>query len=549
LKLRKKSFLLLILILAFSFPSFTLAHAYIIKSNPSENQTINHAIQKVSIQFDESIQPVFNSIQVFDSTGNRVDRKDGRINPKNSSIIECGLNQNLPNGIYQIEWKVVSSDGHPVQGTIPFQMGTGNKNQDISKVNTGSTGYTPHLDLITIRWLQYISNACYVGLLFIYLFILPKEFVQDKRVVNIFQRLIKVSFVFLCLSILLSLPLQAAIESNSSWSTVFNTETLKNMLINTAFGKIWINQIIGLLLLAALTYLLCVNWFNKLLWVWISLFLGIGLLLTKAFTSHAASSTNPIVTIGMDFFHLLSASIWIGSLIVLVALYQFSRKTESKNHYMQLIRQFSKWGIILVLILSITGVFGSFLYIPNLQSLLSTDYGLVLSCKVMLLLLMIIFATINFIKGKRSNSKGLSVSLWGELATGIIVLILSVILTNLLTAMATPGPINETKEVQHGNKLTLQVTPNVIGENTFEVSLKDHNGKSIKDIEQITLTFTSVEMKMDGDTITLSKVRNGKYKASGMNFNMAGRWNVHVHVLMKNLDTIDTDIQCIVGSQ
>jgi copper transport protein len=34
-----------------------------------------------------------------------------------------------------------------------------------------------------------------------------------------------------------------------------------------------------------------------------------------------------------------------------------------------------------------------------------------------------------------------------------------------------------------------------------------------------------------------------------MNLNMAGKWNIHVHVLTKNLENIDSDFQCIVGSR
>lgn len=536
-------------LLLFSFPSFTFAHAYIIKSTPSENETLKHSPQKVSIQFDETIQPAFHSIQVFDSKGNQVDQKNGHIDPKNSSIIECDLKQNLPNGTYQIQWKVVSSDGHPVEGVIPFQIGNGNKNQNGSVVDEKSKGYTPHLDLIIIRWLQYVSNACYVGILFFYLFVLPKEFAQDTRVKNILRRLIKFSFAFLCLSILLSLPLQATIESTSSWSAVFNIEILRNMLVNTSFGKVWIIQMDSLLFLFVTTYLLSVNRFNKQIWVWISLVLGIGLLLTKSFISHAASSANPILTIGIDFLHLLSASIWIGSLIVFVTLSQMRRKIDTKNHYMGMIKRFSNWGIIIVLILTSTGVLSSFFSIPNLRSLVYTDYGKALSGKIILLIIMIIFATINFQKGRRNSEKGLTMSLWGELTTVIIVLILAVILTNLPTAMSSPGPVNETKILGQGNKVTFQVSPNIVGENTFTVSLKDRFGFPIYDISQVTLTFTSLGMDMGDDTITVPKVKEGKFEAKGMNLNMAVRWKVHVHVLTKNLETMDTDFQFVVGSQ
>jgi copper transport protein len=542
-------FITIIAIFLFSYPSFPSAHAYIIKSSPSENEILIHPPQRVSIQFDETIQPGFNSIQVFDSKGQQVDKKNGRIDPNNVSIIETDLNGNLPNGIYSIKWKVVSSDGHPVEGVIPFQIGNGNNNQSSHMIVQKSKGYTPHLDLIIIRWLQYISNACYVGILFFYLFVLQKELGQDKWVKNIFSVLLIYSFTAICLSIILSFPLQATIESGLSWSKVLNIQTLGDLLRISPFGKTWLTQIIMMLIFWLPTFLLCKNPFNKKIWVWICLTFGIGMLKTKTFTSHAASSKNEVLSIGMDLFHLLSASIWIGSLIALIALIPLSKKAETKKFYIETIRRFSKWGIILVLVLTVTGVYGSLLYIPNFRSLLFTDYGKALSSKIILFVIMIAFAAFNFLKGKRSSERGLNRSLWGELITGMVVLVLSVILTNLPTAMASPGPIKETSTVEHGNRITFEATPNVFGKNTFEVTLKDSNGQLIKNIEQITLTFQSLDMPMGDDTITLTKIKEGKYESKGMNFNMAGRWKVKVHVLTKDLETLDTDFKVIVGSQ
>ncbi|MEH7413789.1 copper resistance protein CopC [Neobacillus drentensis] len=532
----------------FLWPSFASAHAYILKSTPYENEIVDQAPLKVTIEFDETIQASFNSLEVFDSAGNRVDQKNGRIKPQNPSIIETDLAKNLPNDTYSIKWRIVSSDGHPVEGVIPFQVGNDNPAHDSSKINKESKGYMPQLDLIIIRWLQYIGNACLAAMLLFQLFVLPKELREFAGVNSTFNKLLTISLITLSISILLSLPLQATIESGLSWSKVLNVNVLGDMLATTLFGETWIIQLILLVFLFISSYLLVKKRFHS-LWVWISFVLGIGLLLTKAFTSHAASSTNVLITVSIDFIHLLSASIWIGSLIILAALIPLSRNNDTKGLYLNSIRTFSKWGIVLVIVLSFTGVYGSFSYIPNLKTLLTTNYGRVLFGKVILLVIMIIFASVNFIKGKRNKEKGLPVTIWGELMAGAVVIVLSVLLTNLPTAMASPGPFKETKTVKQERKITFNASPNIIGENTFILSLIDKNGQPMKDIEQATLTFTSLEMDMGEATKTLVKVKEGIYQAKGLNFNMAGRWNVHVHVLTKDLETLDTDFKVIVGSQ
>lgn len=283
-------------------------------------------------------------------------KKNGRIDTKNPSIIECDLDNNLPNGTFRIQWRVVSSDGHPVEGVIPFQIGNEDTTQDSSTIDNRSKGYTPQFDLIIIRWLQYVSNACLVGILFFYLFVLHKELFKDSWVNNTFRKLIKLAFITLCLSIILSLPLQATIESGFSWSKVLSIQLFKDMIANTLFGKTWIIQFDCLFFLSISTYLLSKKRFKP-VWVWTSLILGIGLLLSKAFTSHAASSTNVLLPISLDFLHLLSASIWIGSLIILVALIPLSRKVETKELFMKTVRRFSKWGIIIIIVLTFTGFF------------------------------------------------------------------------------------------------------------------------------------------------------------------------------------------------
>ncbi|OIK09082.1 hypothetical protein BIV60_24865 [Bacillus sp. MUM 116] len=551
MNVKKLSSILLLMLFLFIclFPSISSAHAYIKKSTPVENEILKKSPTKVVIQFDETIQPEFNSIQVFDSSGKRVDKKNGRVDPKQPSVLESDLEKNLPNGTYQIQWKVVSNDGHPVQGVIPFQIGESDTSQNTSVVHPSSKGYTPTPDLIVIRWLQYISSACLIGVLFFMLLVIPKDSAKELSVIRPLIKAGKVSYIFLLLSILLSLPLQATILTGNSWLDVFRISTIQDMIFNTQFGDTWLVQVVLLIVLAIPVFLLGRNKSNYDFLNWIVLILGIGLLFTKSLTSHAASTTNQYFSVSIDFLHLLSASVWIGSLIAMVVLLPMIKRSETKDVYLTTIRRFYKWGLILVVLLAITGVFGSLSYIPNLYSLTHTDYGKVLVWKVILLLFMLVLAAINFVKGRKRNKKGLSGTIWSELLIGCVILILSVLLTNLPTAMSAPGPFQETKTAGQGNQVTLRVTPNVIGENLFEVTLKDNNGQQMKGIDQVTLTLTSLDMDMGVNTVTLKKKAEGKYTLKSMGFNMAGNWKVHVHGLTKSLDTIDIDFHCIVGSQ
>jgi len=151
----------MVFILLISVPHLASAHAYIVKSTPSENEIMNQSPGKVAIQFDEEIQAAFHSLKVVDQTGKRVDQNDAHINKKNQAMIEASLKPKLQDGTYTIQWNVISSDGHPISGTIPFQIGDAAKSGQQAVATT--TGYTPHADMIIIRWLFYLSCSLFIG--------------------------------------------------------------------------------------------------------------------------------------------------------------------------------------------------------------------------------------------------------------------------------------------------------------------------------------------------------------------------------------------------
>ncbi|MED3157028.1 copper resistance protein CopC, partial [Bacillus thuringiensis] len=114
---RLGAWLLLACVLIILIPKSTSAHAYVVKSNPVENETLKKAPSVVKIEFDEDIQvSSFNTLYVRDTSGKRVDLKDAHIDKKNKKLLEAGLKENLKNGLYSIQWKVISADGHPIQG-------------------------------------------------------------------------------------------------------------------------------------------------------------------------------------------------------------------------------------------------------------------------------------------------------------------------------------------------------------------------------------------------------------------------------------------------
>ncbi len=545
---------LLCIYMATLFPKNASAHAFIVNSNPAENEILSKTPTKFYLQFNESIQSGFHSIVVLDSSGKKVPLEKNRINEENNTILEAKIKEKLPNGIYTLQWKAVSADGHPVQGVIPFSIGT--SQNKVSAVKAVTSSYMPKADLLFLRFLLYTSFALYIGgIIFNLLIVRVMSDDAYKCIYSKSNRLIWLASLGMFVSILLNLPLQTSIDAGVSWLKAFNLNLLNVTLNQTSFGTIWFIQMLCIVGLLIAVYIAKRRQGSKMLnkyWIF-SVVLFVAILITKSLTSHAGTSKYKILAIPLDILHLLAASIWVGSLIYIAWLLPISRKTQMKDHekkfYWNSIHRFSLIAFIATAVLLLTGIYGGLAYIPTLHSFVYTYYGKALIGKIILFVIMLIFGAIHFIKGKKNGNKTLTRSIYFEFGIGLIVMILAAILSNLPTAISSPGPFKQTVVLDNKNTATLQISPNTAGVNSFTIVLKGPNGKPISDVEQAQLTFTNLNANLKENTINVDEKTQGIYQSKGMYINMAGKWKVKVHILTKSLDSYDFNFSPVVGSQ
>ncbi len=543
--------LILAMVCMFLFPSFIDAHAYLQQSSPSANETILSSPSKITLQFNESIQPAFHSIQVTNSTGERVDLDDSYIADNQPKTLEANIRPNLADGLYIIGWKIISGDGHPLEGSIPFQIGSSSISTNVPSAN--STGYYPGLDLILIRWLLYLSMAFLMGILSFYLFMYPSNPKAKHPLPQRSRKMLWISYGGIAVSILLGLPLQATIEARLQWSELWTTPWL-NQMMQTNFSAIWLTQVVMVVILGGFMYIANrtpERSYSRSMYQYAALLLGLGILLSKSFIGHAAASELKVLSITMNFLHLSASCIWIGSLLALAAILPGeaslpSSPEDRKRIIFRVIRTFSYWGTGLVTILILSGTYASLKYVPTMYSLFNTLYGQVLLIKCGLVLIMLGFAAFNMLRGRHNKSIGRTV--WIELSVGVITLVLAALLTNLPTAMTSPGPIDLSNTLENGEKISLQVSPNVIGNNQFEIQVQDANRKDVLNIQQIKLTLTSLDMDMNKYEILIPYQPNSTFIAEDL-ISMAGRWNIQVHILSESLDTWDTEFNIRVGTE
>ena len=142
-----------------------------------------------------------------------------------NKTIRSRIKRKPQNGLYSIQWKAISADGHPIQGVIPFRIGLAEAETD--DVQVEEMGYVPQIDMIMERGILYTSFSLFIGVLFFNL-IMYKGNATSVRSRS--KNIIWISLLGIFTSLLFNLPLQAKINADVSWLEAFNPLLLKETL-------------------------------------------------------------------------------------------------------------------------------------------------------------------------------------------------------------------------------------------------------------------------------------------------------------------------------
>ena len=97
------------------------AHDQVLSTSPNAGENVDAAPKQVAMVFSEDILNVGAMMLVVDRQGRNW--ADGTLTLDHATATQP-LAPGLPDGAYEVRWRVVSADGHPVAGTFPFTVGT-----------------------------------------------------------------------------------------------------------------------------------------------------------------------------------------------------------------------------------------------------------------------------------------------------------------------------------------------------------------------------------------------------------------------------------------
>ena len=116
---------LAVLFLIFSSP-LSLAHGQIVSTYPLKDSKSSPAPSQVWIEFDGQLQliegEVVNTLKVTDSTGLVVSSEEAVIE---GARISTQVSDQSVGGVFTVQYRIVSEDGHPVEGSYTFEASPG----------------------------------------------------------------------------------------------------------------------------------------------------------------------------------------------------------------------------------------------------------------------------------------------------------------------------------------------------------------------------------------------------------------------------------------
>ena len=120
------------------------AHDAAEASSPSDGATVATPPAEVSITFNQAPLGLGSQVRVSDPAG--TDWADGKVEIVDN-VATQKLRESAPAGKYTVQWRVVSSDSHPIEGTFSFTATAGAAGSTaaapVPTVGTPQPGLTP----------------------------------------------------------------------------------------------------------------------------------------------------------------------------------------------------------------------------------------------------------------------------------------------------------------------------------------------------------------------------------------------------------------------
>jgi putative copper resistance protein D len=256
--------------------------------------------------------------------------------------------------------------------------------------------------------LESVFAVLFVVLLPVWRRSVVEDLPSAKNLARAFQWLLLISLAAIFLSGFCWLWLAIASMSGLSLSEALQLDLFRMVLTQTQPGQVWLIRA-GLALAFAVTlpFLpgLLRNGKAASVALWSGALLATLLTASLAWLGHAGAGEGPQqgVQLAGDLVHLIAAGVWPGGLApfaIALRLYLQAGDPTSLTIASAATRRFSTLSLVAVAFLALSGIVNSYFLVGTFHALVATDYGRLLSLKLVLFAAMIAIGAWNLLRLK-----------------------------------------------------------------------------------------------------------------------------------------------------
>ncbi|MGH3934255.1 MAG: copper resistance protein CopC [Pseudonocardiaceae bacterium] len=537
-------------------------HAALISTDPGHGALVATAPATVSLTFSESVAVAADGIRIFGPDGAQLDTGDA-VHLGRASTVGVNLRGTQQLGTYTVAWRVLSADSHPVAGAFTFSVGQPSANRAPATAQPGGST-TVGVVYAIARAAGFASFALLVGSIAFVLLCWPGAIARGEV-----RRIMLAGWAGLLAATMAGLLLQGPYASGLGIDRIFDSAVF-SATVDNRFGAALTARLLVLALTGAYVVLL-VAWLGHFarrgqLWFGaLGVGVAVGLASSWAVAGHAAEGLQPALALPVDVVHLLAMGVWLGGLVTLVVI--LSSAAKAGVELAAAVHRFSSIATGSVLVLIGTGSYQSWRQLGSWAAFGSTGYGRLLLAKLVIFVLLLGAAAMSrsWINRHQRSPVGVGAasrslpkastlrrSVVREAVLGAAVLGVTALLVNAepgRTALtAAPGPAHHIVSYDTGGpggqgQLTIDVDPATAGPSTISVIVADVTGNP-RDVPELSATLTLPAKRLGPISIELQRKTPGRYAATGIQFPVAGTWQLAVTVRTSDIDqtTVTTPI-------
>jgi copper transport protein len=521
------------LALALGVPATALGHADLIDTTPADGAVVAQTPDVVTLRFTEPVETALGAVRIFDSQAQEVP-----IGPPGLSAggtrLSVPITDDLPNGTYTVSYRVLSADGHPVEGASVFHVGAPGANPEgvASQVGSGASAAVRRASDVA-RFLDIALVVLLVGAVATILLVFGAH---ERALANRLWPVVAGLGFGLSVAAGATILLQAAIVQGVGVGGAAQGSVISAVL-ETDFGRARLAQLILAEVIAiAAVWAPSVGaaWFR-----WGIGALALALALTPGLSGHA--SVNGAGVVLADAGHVLAASMWVGGLatVALAIAMAGERRAEVAR---TLLPRFSTAALVSVGVLLIAGTVGSFSNLESLSDLWGSVYGRLLLAKILIALVLIGFGALSRSAVRRMRRDGdrpprLRALIGAELALMLVAIGVTSVLVSRAPERALASAASErVAEVAVGDLTArVEVSPARTGPNEVRLRLTDGSGAGAA-ADEVTVTAAPLAGGVGPFRLIAAAEGDGRYRAGPVQAAAAGPWTFTVAVRRGEFD-------------